>query len=58
MSLMFQTLFFRWNKFWNWLIGINLGRIQLYTITNELIYPPKAELDLIMEQADPLAPWV
>ncbi len=27
-------------------------------ITNELIYPPKAELDLIMEQADPLAPWV
>lgn len=28
------------------------------SITNELIYPPKAELDLIMQQADPLAPWV
>lgn len=28
------------------------------SITNELIYPPKADLKVIMEQADPLAPWV
>lgn len=28
------------------------------SITNEWIYPPKAELNVIMEQADPLAPWV
>ena len=27
-------------------------------ITNELIYPPKAELDIIMETADPLAAFV
>lgn len=28
------------------------------SITNEWIYPPKDDLDVIMEQANPLAPWV
>ncbi|MCP4586946.1 NAD(P)/FAD-dependent oxidoreductase [Pseudoalteromonas sp.] len=28
------------------------------SITNELIYPPAPEYNVIMEQADPLAPWV
>lgn len=28
------------------------------SITNDLIYPPKADLKTIMEIADPLAPWV
>lgn len=28
------------------------------SITNTLIYPPKADLNTIMEIADPLAPWV
>lgn len=28
------------------------------SITNTLIYPPKADLNIIMEIADPLAPWV
>lgn len=28
------------------------------SITNELIYPPKADMNIIIEQADPLAPFV
>ncbi len=27
-------------------------------ITNELIYPPKADREIVFKQADPLAPFV